>query len=68
MTKTPLIYSVSCFNLGTWSFVWGGLSPPKPPSGDGAEQTVDKSRISCRSYYFLLQAFMNECSSCYYCS
>jgi len=24
MTKTPLIYSVSGFNLGTWSFVWGG--------------------------------------------
>ena len=23
MTKTPLIHSVSCFNLGAWSFVWG---------------------------------------------
>jgi len=21
--KTQLIYSVSCFNLGSWSFVWG---------------------------------------------
>jgi len=42
LTKTPLIDSVSCFNLGAWSFVWGGLSPPKPPRGDGTEQTVDK--------------------------
>jgi len=31
MTKTPLIYSVSCFNLGTWSFVWRGAKPTKAP-------------------------------------
>jgi len=45
----------------------GSLGPPKPFRGDGTEQTVDKS-LSCRSYYFFLQAFMNECNSCYYCS
>jgi len=64
LTKTSLIYSVSCFKLG------GGLElcSPKPPRGDGIEQTVDKSWISCRSFYIFLQAFMKECSSCYYCS
>jgi len=24
---------------GDWSFVWGGLSPPKPLRGDGAAVT-----------------------------
>jgi len=24
LTKTPLIYRVSCFNLGAWSFACGG--------------------------------------------
>jgi len=27
---------------GAWSFVWGGLSSPTAPRGDGTEQTVDK--------------------------
>jgi len=30
MTNTPLIHSVSCFNLETWSFVWGS-KPTKAP-------------------------------------
>jgi len=35
LTKTPLIYSVSRFNLeGAWSFVWGD-KPTKAPRGDG---------------------------------
>jgi len=57
LTKTPLIYSVSCFILGL-GVLFGGLTLPKPPHGDGTEQTVDKSCISCRSYYYFLQAFM----------
>jgi len=31
LTKIPVIYSVTRFHLGAWSFVWGWLSPPKPP-------------------------------------
>jgi len=31
LTKTPLIYSVSRFNLGGLGVLFGGLSPPKPP-------------------------------------
>jgi len=30
-TKTPLIYSVSYFNLGGLGALFGGLSPPNPP-------------------------------------
>jgi len=30
LTKTPLIDSLSCFNLGAWSFVWG-VKPTKAP-------------------------------------
>jgi len=32
--KNPLIYSVSCFNLGTWCFVYG-TQPTKAPRDDG---------------------------------
>jgi len=39
---------------GAWSFVWGAKLT-KAPRGDGTEQTVDKSWISCRSYYFFLK-------------
>ena len=38
LTKISRIYSVSYFNLGAWSCVWGGLRPPKPPRGDGTAQ------------------------------
>jgi len=31
LIKTPLIYSVSCFRLGTHVALFWGLSPPKPP-------------------------------------
>ena len=37
LTKTQLIYSVSCFNLGGLELCLGGLSPQKLPRGDGAE-------------------------------
>jgi len=40
LTKIPLIYSVSYFNLGGLGAVFGGLSPPKPPRGDGADDVM----------------------------
>jgi len=40
------------FQFGGLELCLGELSPPKAPRGDGSEQTVDKSRMSCRSYYF----------------
>jgi len=46
------------FQLGVLELCLGGLSLPKPPSGDGTKQTVDKIWRNCRSYYFFLQAFM----------
>jgi len=55
------------FQFGGLELCFGGLSPPTPPHGDGTEQTMDNlSRVSCRSYYFFLQALINECSSFYY--
>ena len=31
LSKIPLIYSVSRFNLGGLGALFGGLSPPQPP-------------------------------------
>jgi len=39
LIKTPLIYSVSYFNLEGLSALFEGLRPPKSPSDDGAECT-----------------------------
>jgi len=39
LIKTPLIYSVSYFNLGGLSALFEGLRAPKSPSDDGAECT-----------------------------
>jgi len=43
LTKTPLIYSISYFNLGAGSFVCG-LIAPKPPMATrlGPEQLNDE--------------------------
>jgi len=62
LTKTPLISSVVCFNLGSWNFVWGGLSP-QSARGDGTERTVDKSWRSCRSYYFSYKLLWKSAAS-----
>jgi len=35
LTKIPLTYSVSYFNLEGLELCLGGLSPPKPSRGDG---------------------------------
>jgi len=40
LTKIPLIYSVSCFNLG-------GLSSPKAPCGDGTVNTISYNFDAC---------------------
>jgi len=37
LSKSPLIYSVSYFNLGTLRLCPGRRSPPKLPRGDGTE-------------------------------
>jgi len=37
--KTPLTYSVSYFNLGGLELCLGGISPPKPPRGDGMRKS-----------------------------
>ena len=47
-----IVFHVSIWELGALF----GAKPTKAPGGDRTEQTVDKSRISCRSYYFFLQA------------
>jgi len=39
--KTSLIYSVSCFSLGAWSFVGGG-NPTKALRGDGLNRLWTK--------------------------
>jgi len=41
LTKIPLTYSVSYFNLGGLGALFGGLSPPKPPRGDGIGTRTD---------------------------
>jgi len=48
LTKTQLIYSVSCFILGAWSFVWGA-KPPEAPVGDGTASMQYKIREDCLS-------------------
>jgi len=35
LTKIPLVYSVSYFNLGGLEALFGGLNPPKHPRGGG---------------------------------
>jgi len=37
LTKIPLMYIVSYFNLGVLELCLGRLRPPKPPHGDGTE-------------------------------
>jgi len=37
LTKTPLIYSVSRFNLGSWA-LFRGAKPTKAPRGDGTDE------------------------------
>jgi len=39
LTKSHLIYSVSCFNLGGLGAFFGGDKPPKAPCGDGTGAT-----------------------------
>jgi len=47
LAKTQLIYSVSYFNLGGFGALFGGISPQKPPRGDGTgveqEDAVDSA-------------------------
>jgi len=51
LIKTPLIYSVSCFNLGWLGAFFGRLSPKKAPLPETHEETSkERARtkiISC---------------------
>jgi len=62
MSKTALIYSVSCFIWGLGGFFWGA-KPTKGPTWrrDWADcgQKSNKPQI----ILFVVQAFVNECSS-----
>jgi len=44
LTKTLLIYSVSRLNLGGGA-LFGGLSPPKPPSGNGTDSVARSGHL-----------------------
>ena len=56
LTKTQLVYSVSCFNLvGGLGALFGGLSPQKPSCADGTENTsvnLTRSRLPFCFYAF----------------
>ena len=49
LTKIPLVYSASYFNLGVLELCLGGLSPPKPPGGDGTASATSLSK-ECLSF------------------
>jgi len=59
LAKTPLIYSVSCFSLGDWSFVWGG-KPTKAPCGDGTGTT---NLLEAESYFLRACGLMRRATS-----
>ena len=42
LTKTLLIYNVSCFNLGGLELCFGRISPPKPSVATGLSSTLQK--------------------------
>jgi len=54
LKKIPLIHSVSYFNLGWIGALFGGLSPPEPPRGDGTARILDynlyRRRRACFVY------------------
>jgi len=55
LTKTPLIYSISYSNLGSWSFVWGA-KPTKPPR----RRDWVQSSLMMRARLRLLMRFVIE--------
>jgi len=46
LTKTQLIYSVSCFNLGGLRDSFGGAKPPKTPVATGLTQLQQQCFLS----------------------
>jgi len=57
-TKTQLIYSVSCFNLGGLGGLFGGLSSQKPPVATG---------LVCKIFVLII-LFLNVTISAIYCN
>jgi len=45
MTKIPLIYSVSYFNLGRLGALFGGDKLTKAPHGDGTAACTSETKI-----------------------
>jgi len=41
LIKPPMIYSVSYFNFGALNALFGELSPPKLPRGDGTDPGME---------------------------
>jgi len=47
LAKTPLIYSVSRFNLGGIGAMFGGAKPTKAPRGYGTDQKLQYTQKNC---------------------
>jgi len=58
LTKTQLIYSVSCFNLGGLGALFRGKNPPEAPRGDGT------GLVSSDFYYCCTRNSMAVCTAC----
>jgi len=60
LTKSPPIYSVSYFNLGAWSFVWGAKPTKAPPTWrrDWGE-CVNIAAITFSCWHVQLRRFCN---------
>jgi len=53
LTKIPLIYNVSYFSLGELDALFGGLSPPKPPTWRRDYNQHNKFRAYARTHTVL---------------
>jgi len=55
LTKTQLIYSVSCFHFGGLGALFVGAKPQKPPRGGGTERPLFQSGIGTVNQWKLSQ-------------
>ena len=54
LTKTPLIYSVSCFNFEGFGALYGGSKPTKSPRSDGTVFNKTSSAMFASSAFMLV--------------
>jgi len=67
LSKTPFIYSVSRLNLGGLGALFGGLSPPKHPRGDGTDDLTIV--VQTETVVLFLGTKINFCSAVFiFCS